>query len=632
MAATGTVQKIDSNVTGLRFQEELAGCIGVADSNNPWLVLEPNSYDDFGGEFTTVARNPINAGRQRQKGVLVDLDASGGFQSDVTQENLQEILQGFFFADLRRKADVGAGRSNRRGGIQGEFADYTITDIDTTADTITVDSRVALSAAVVVGGTGYAVGDVVEVTDVNATIEARFIVTGETAGVVDTVALTLAGFTGGLEGRTHTDTGVGAATTVVTGSGSGTLTLTVTYGDGLEWQENDILHMQGNTDAANNGLFTVAAGHAGSNVISVDQNLVTDAAPAATATMTTVGFEGAAGDLDIDASGALPQLTTAAEDFQTMGLIPGEWIFIGGDLAAEAFTNVDTDGNEVNNGWARIHTVATGALTFDKTSFPMTTEASTTETIRIWFGRVLKNESDPTLQVRRTYQLERQLGTPDADFPAQIQAEYLEGWVPNEMTLNYATADKITADLSGIATNVSTIDGPTALKAGARPSLVSGDAFNTSNDISRLKLAVLDRTAGSAPTALFAFLTEFSVTINNNLSPNKAISVLGAFDVTAGQFNVEGSMEAYFADVTAVTSIRNNDDVTFDVAQVKGATGAKAGMLIDVPLITLGDGRLEVTQDEPITLPLDIPAGADRVFDHTLLMMFWDYLPDRADT
>jgi hypothetical protein len=315
-----------------------------------------------------------------------------------------------------------------------------------------------------------------------------------------------------------------------------------------------------------------------------------------------------------------------------MGLIPGEWIWIGGDLAAQRFTNVNADGDEVNNGWARIHTVATGALTFDKTRFVMTTEASTTETVRLYYGRVLKNEADPTLQVRRTYQLERQLGAPDADLPAEIQAEYLEGWVPNELTFNFATADKVTVDLSGNATNVSTVDGPTALKAGSRPALVSGDAFNTSNDVARLKLSVLDRTAGSSPSALFAFLTEFSVNINNNISPNKAISVLGAFDMTAGQFNVEGSMEAYFADVTAVASIRNNDDVTLDFAMVKGATGFKAGILVDVPLITLGDGRLDVAQDEPITLPLDIPAGADRVFDHTALMMFFDHLPDLADT
>src|SRR3546814_15388728 len=94
------VQKIDSNVTGLRYQEETS--IGVANSANPWVPLEPNSYDNFGGEFTTVARNPINAGRQRQKGVLVDLDAAGGLQNDLTQENLQDVLQGFFFAEIGR--------------------------------------------------------------------------------------------------------------------------------------------------------------------------------------------------------------------------------------------------------------------------------------------------------------------------------------------------------------------------------------------------------------------------------------------------------------------------------------------------------------------------------------------------
>lgn len=621
------VQKIDSNISGLRYQEETS--IGVANSANDWIPLEPNSYDDFGGEFSTVARNPINAGRQRQKGVLVDLDASGGIQSDLTQDNLQDVLQGFFFADLRRKADVGVDRQPRRAGTFGEFEDYLITDIDGAAEQITVDSRVAVSAAVVAGGTGYAVGDVVEVTNAAATINARFIVTGETGGVVDTVALTLAGFSGGREGRTDTDTGVGAATTAITGTGDNALTLTVTYANGISWQVGDLLWLTDNNDAQNDGLKRVTA--VTDNVITVAEDLITDATPAATATMTTVGVQGTAGDIDVDASGALPALTSTTLDFQTLGLIPGEWIFIGGDAASERFVTVDGSGNEVNNGFARIRSVSANSLELDKSSFVMQTEASTTETIRLWFGRVLKNEADPTIQVRRTYQLERQAGAPDDTFPAQIQAEYLEGWTPNELTFNFNTADKVTVDLSGVAIDVDTVDGPTSLKPGNRPALVSGDAFNTSNDISRLKLAVLDRTSGSAPTALFAFLTEFTVSINNNISPNKAISVLGAFDVTAGQFIVEGSMEAYFADITAVSSIRNNDDITFDFAMVKGSTGFKAGVLVDVPLITLGDGRLNVEQDAPITLPLDIPAGADREFDHTLLMVFFDHLPDLAD-
>jgi hypothetical protein len=626
------VQKVDSNVTGLRYQEETS--IGVANVNNPWLALEPNSYDDFGGEFTTVARNPINAGRQRQKGVLVDLDATGGLQNDLTQENIQDILQGFMFADLRRKNDVGADRQPRRIGLTGEFEDYLITDING-SDTITVDSRVAVSAVVVAAGTGYAVDDIVEVTDAVGTVLARFRVSGETAGVVDTVDLvnpaTITDDNDRTnEGRTEADTSAGAATTGVnTGfAGDDALTLTLTYGDGLVWQVGDIIQMTGHDDSANNGVFDVSA--VTNNLITISQTLTLDGSINVAATMTTVGFEFAAGDLDMTVPSlpALPTLVVSAADWTTMGLIPGEWIFVGGDVSG---ASGDQFLAAANNGFMRINSITATTLEIDKSAGLLVTEASTAETVRVFFGRVLKNEADPTLQVRRTYQLERLLGTPDDALPSEIQAEYLEGWVANELTINYATADKITVDLAGIAIDVSTIDGPTPLKSGSRPTLVSGDAYNTSNDISRLKLSVLDRTLGSNPTALFAFLTEFSININNNLSPNKAISVLGAFDVTAGQFNVEGSMEAYFADVTAVSSIRNNDDITLDVAMVKGSTGAKSGTLIDVPLITLGDGRLSVEQDESITLPLDIPAGADRVFNHTLLWMFWDHLPNAAD-
>ncbi len=204
-------------------------------------------------------------------------------------------------------------------------------------------------------------------------------------------------------------------------------------------------------------------------------------------------------------------------------------------------------------------------------------------------------------------------------------SEYLVGAVPNELSLQIRQADKVTVDLSFVATDNEQRDGSVGVKSGTRPDLVDAPAFNTSSDFSRIKMHLL--TAGNSnPTALFAFLTELTLTINNNVSPNKAVAVLGAFDVSAGTFQVSGNVTAYFADIAAVQAVRNNSDVTLDFALVKN----NAGLVWDIPLLALGDGRLNVEQDQPITLPLSVDA-AESAAGYTLLLNEFPYLPNAAD-
>ena len=472
-------------------------------------VKSSNSFSDFGGEISTVARNPINPSRQRKKGVVTGLSANGGFSSDITQTNLQDIMQGFMYADDRKKPNQAP-------------TSITVTSIYNVADE-----------------TGFVVGD--------------------------------------------------------------------------------LIFASGFVDAANNGLKNVSVVAAGA--ITVSQTLVDNGSTVGT--IIKVGLVAAAGDLDIDASGTLPAITSTIIDFTTLGLIPGEWVYIGGDTVGESYTNAE------NNGFARIRSVAANLLTFDKTSSTMITEASTTETIHLYFGTVLKNELG-TLIKRRTYQLERTLGASDDASPSQIQSEYVVGSVPSEFTLNIPSEDKITIDLSFVGIDVEQRTGVTGVKTGTRPSLVEADAFNTSSDFSRIKLAKVVP-GDAAPIDLFAFAQEMTLTLNNNVEPNKALGVLGSFEVSAGTFEIGGSMTAYFADNDAASAIRDNDDITFDVHMIK----QNAGITFDVPLLSLGDGRPSVEQDQPITLPLTIEAATgasiDAALDYTLLFMFWSYLPNAAD-
>ena len=501
--------KIDSNITGLRFAEEAS--LKVLPGSPVWHPLEPNSYSDFGGQIKTVARNPINASRQRKKGVTTDLDASGAFNQDLTLTNMTRLLQAFMFADIREKKKTNG--------------------MNVVADTVSSVTSGTKTFALTAGGVGFLTGHLVKAT--------------------------------------------------------------------------------GFSTPANNAVFTVASDALATSVV-VTEAVVTEAAPPAGAALAVVGFQFPSADVQIVMNGSLVRLQSAATNLTTLGLIPGEWLYLGGDLAATTFTT--------NKGFARISVIAATYIEFDKVSWSgAIAEAGTGKTIRVFFGDVLKNESTPSLIKRRTLQIERTLGDSGG-----VQSEYLVGAVANELTMNISQADKVTTDLSFVAVDNEQRTGAQGVKAGTRPTLLDSAAFNTSSDITRIKLSLVSAT-DPAPLPLFAFATEMSVSIKNNVTPNKAIGVLGAFDTSSGTFEVGGSMTAYFADVNAVKAVRNNSDVTLDMVMLKKNTA----MLWDIPLLSLGDGRLSVEQDKSITLPLETNA-AESKFGHTLLFQLFGYLPDAA--
>ena len=503
---------IDSNVSGGRIAEE--SCPGILPDGSvdhpgtpQWDPIEPNSYDDFGGQLTTKARTPIDPTRQRKKGTPVDLDASGGFNTDFTETGLLKLMQGFLFADAH-----------------------------------------------IPGDTSPLFGDTVTITDAD-----------------------------------NADSSVNAA-------------------DGLDiFATDDIVFLSGFGVATNNGVKTVASATAAKLIF--DQALVTEGAAPTSARVQKVGVQTT--DVSVVLTGSQVSLSTAgAIDFTTLGIVEGSWIFIGSD--DNAYTEAG------NQCFARVDVISATELVLGKTTKQMVAEAATP--VDIMLPVFVRNEPNPDDITRRTYQIERTVGR-DTD---GVMSEYLTNSMASEFTLNIPTADFLNADVSFVSGDNEQRTGADGVKSGDRPSLVTEDAYNTSSDVTRFRLSVIDD-ANPFPDALFGYATEGTITINNNVSPNKAIGVLGAFAMTAGTFDVGGSLTAYFARMEAVQAVRNNEDVTLDLVAVKN----NGGWVFDIPLLALGDGRLNVEANQPITLPLEM-TGAASEQGHTLMIARFQYLPDIA--
>lgn len=512
------VNKIDSNVTGLAYQEESS--LGVANPGNPWKELEPNSYSDFGPSVTNVARAPIVNDRQRKKGVLTDLDASGGFSGDLTQEVLPDIGQGVFYADLESKAETTA-------------------------------TSIASNVVTVGSDTGYFV--------------------------------------------------------------------------------DDLVYVQGMDIATNNGLKLVSVVAA----LALTLDGMTDDT-AQTAIIRRVGHEFATGDLDVLTPAGYPTIDSAAKDLTELGLIPGEWIFVGGDNPTATSGDQFQGAGGANNGWKRVRSIAAASMAIDRSDSTMLAETGA-EPVRIFFGaRRLRNRGIASNIVSRSYQLERQLGYSDTDHDVPLgfqQAEYMEGAVPSTLQINIATADKMTFDIGFLGTTFSQVASHASVdqrKVGSsRDPLVESEAYNSSSDVSRINMQQHSLTDES-PTQLFAYIQDMNFTIDNTLTANKAVGKLGAFAITAGVFAVSGALNAFYANTATTTLIQTNADVSIDFHLSK----ANQGMSIDFPLVTLGDGRPNVEADAAIMVPLTFEAASgakiDPDLDHTVMVSWYDYLPNAA--
>ncbi len=409
-------------------------------------------------------------------------------------------------------------------------------------------------------------------------------------------------------------------------------------------EDNALIFASGFSNAANNGLKLVTSTTSGSVNVS---GLVVEASPPAGAQIKVVGHQFADNDIAVaKTANNLPQLVATTQSFVPFGISQGEFIFVGDDATANRFDNAE------NNGFARVAAITATTLTLDKTSggangqTEMQTEGSSGKTIRIFFADFIKNyRVGASLFQRRAYTIERSLGVPNPDSaPSVVQSQVVENCIVNTFSMNVQAAAKLEttwAFLGLTAPNRSGASGQERLSAtvGSVGSYAGANVYNTSRDFTRRRLSVLRPTQGgaselAAPVPLFAAVENLTLNITNNLTANNAVGVFGSFSITSGNFGIAGNAQAYFASIDAINAVLEGADVTFDLATVsdfgQGVEQRKTALVWDMPLVTLGDGRPTVANNQPIRIPLELSGDRYPPFDHSLSLHEFYYLPDFA--
>jgi len=366
-----------------------------------------------------------------------------------------------------------------------------------------------------------------------------------------------------------------------------------------------LVFARGFSTAANNGLKVVGASSTATEVKT--SGLTAEASPPANATLEVCGVQGAAGDITVNSGG---NLTSTTLDFTTLGLTVGQAIWVGGSTAATQFATA------ANTGFARVTAIAAHLLTLDKKATTFVTDSGATKTIQLLFGKFLRNVSvDDGDYIERSFQFEG--AYPDLGGVGTDGYEYSIGNYCNEMTVDLPLTDKATISFGFIGTD--TEAATTTRKTNADSPILPKQtvAFNTTSDVARLRVTKVDE------TGLSTYFKKLTLTIKNNVSPEKVIGVLGAAFMNTGNFEVDVDAQMLFTNTDVTAAIRDNTTVTIDFA-LKNDDG---GLFFDLPAVTLGGGDKEFPENETVLINTPAMAFEDPTLGTSIGISLFGYLP-----
>lgn len=362
-----------------------------------------------------------------------------------------------------------------------------------------------------------------------------------------------------------------------------------------------LVYAKGYTNAGNNGLKPITADTASSGTAITVGSGLTAETPPTNASLQIAGVRVLNdADLTLTVSGSTATLVSAAaiSDWSTLGLRTGMFIHIGSPTSVGALQNALGAGGTTSYGYARITSISGATINLDKLSSTLSTATGPASASQdVLFGRFLRNvavtaDSTDSRYLERTYQME--VSYPDLGGVGTDEYEYAIGNFVNEMSLNVPLTDKATISYNFIGTNSDNVTASRKTNASSAVSPLRTTAFNTSSDVAALTTDVVS----SASEVCFKSLT---LSLRNNVSPEKCLGTLGARFVNSGVFEVSLEGQMLFTNKAIVNAIRNNTTVTF-LAILRNQDGAIA---FDIPEMTLGNGGREFPVDQSVLVNIE---------------------------
>jgi hypothetical protein len=214
----------------------------------------------------------------------------------------------------------------------------------------------------------------------------------------------------------------------------------------------------------------------------------------------------------------------------------------------------------------------------------------------ILFGRFLRNvavdaDADDTRYLERSYQFEASY--PDGESAGVDTYEYAIGNFASALTMNIGLAAKADASWSMIGTNSDDVTTSRKTAASTAVDPLRTVALNTSSDMAALTTDLVS----SVSDVCFKSIT---LTIGNNVTPEKCIGILGAQFVNTGLFEVNFEGQMLFTKKEMTNAIKNNTTSTFQ-SIFRNEDGA---ISIDIPALTFGGGQREYPVDASVIINL----------------------------